>query len=58
MEDTAIVEVPPDPVPEASPMPWVFTCAVWVPTFAVVLWIMLRLFGPRAEPPRPETDDG
>ncbi len=45
--DPTRTEQPEPPSDAASPMPLAFTCAVWVPTFAVVLWFMLRLFGPR-----------
>jgi len=28
-------------------------CALWIPAFAVVLYFMMRLFGPRAYEPEP-----
>jgi hypothetical protein len=48
-------EVPVDTdVPETSTVPWMFGCALWVPAFAAILYVMLRAFGPRPDLPEPE----
>lgn len=49
MEEDAVTEVvSSDPgVDLATDPPWMFTLALWIPAFAVVLWFMLRLFGGR-----------
>jgi len=47
MDPTATTAPAPEPVVEPPPVPMLFTCAIWAPTFAVVLWFMLRLYGPR-----------
>lgn len=45
-EERTGTEQPDEAPPE---IPWLFGCAIWVPTFAVILWVMLRLFGPRGD---------
>lgn len=35
---------------EAPEVPFLFGCALWVPTFAVVLYVVLRLFGHGSRP--------
>lgn len=48
MDPEAHEEVPTDTgIPQASPVPWQFGCAIWIGAFAVVLWAMMRMFGPR-----------
>ena len=49
-------QVEPSPEDQPPDVPLLFSCALWVPAFAVVLWFMLRLFGPR--PIVPEADSG
>lgn len=41
------------PPPAAGPIPVALYCALWIPAFAVVLYFMMRLFGPRAYEPEP-----
>ncbi len=55
-ELTTETSVPEDPdiLGEATPVPWYFTCAIWIPTFAVILWVMLWFFGARGRPSLPE----
>jgi hypothetical protein len=52
--EAALTEAPADDVP-AVELPLAFRCAIWVPVFSVLLFFMLRIFGPRpiVVPPRP-----
>ena len=42
--DPTATTAPAEPPPEPPQVPMLFACAIWVPTFAVVLWFALRLF--------------
>ncbi|MBW1876721.1 MAG: hypothetical protein JRJ84_00010 [Deltaproteobacteria bacterium] len=57
MDPVATTEVPGEnpAVPEAPQVPWLFGCALWVPAFAAILYVVLRGFGPR---PDPEFEEG
>ena len=56
MDPTATTAPAEPPPPDVPP---IFACAIWVPTFAVVLWFMFRLFNrqPLLFDAEPEGDD-
>jgi len=59
VDPAATTEAPADvpPTAEAPPVPWLFGCALWVPAFAAILYVMLRAFGSRPlSEPEPEEE--
>jgi len=60
LDPVATTEAPAEEpaVPEASPVPWMFGCALWIPAFAAILYVMLRTFGPRPDLSEPKPEEG